>query len=376
MKIIFTGGGTGGHFYPIIAVAEEVNKIIDSENIVDAKLYYFSDSPFDKEVLFENRLIFQKVEAGKLRLYFSFHNFIDIFKVAFGIIKALIKVFSIYPDVIFSKGGYSAFPTVVAGKILNIPIVMHESDTSPGRVNIFTGKFARKIAVSFKEAGAFFPYNKTAWTGHPLRREIAMRGPHDKGLEHFKLESSLPTLLVIGGSQGAELINNVLLDALPELLEKYQIIHQTGVKNLEATRGRASIVLENNPNSNRYIPLPFLNSLQLKMATGAADMIISRAGSTIFEIASWGLPSIVIPITNSNGDHQRKNAFAYAHSGACSVIEEVNMSKSVLVEEVNRLMGDRNVYLRMAHSASEFAKKDAGAKIARELVTIALSHEK
>lgn len=376
MKIIFTGGGTGGHFYPIIAVAEEVNKIIDEQNIVDAKLYFFSSSPFDKEVLFENRLIFEKIGAGKLRLYFSFKNFIDIFKVIFGILIALIKVFRIYPDVIFSKGGYSAFPTVIAGKILNIPIVVHESDTAPGRVNLFTGRFARKIAVSFKEAGVFFSYNKTAWTGHPLRHEISMRGSHDKGLEYFKLESSLPTLLFIGGSQGAELINNVLLDALPELLEKYQIIHQTGIKNLESTKGRASIVLKDNPNKNRYIPLPFLNALQLKMATGAADMIVSRAGSTIFEIASWGLPSIIIPITNSNGDHQRKNAYAYAHSGSCSVIEESNMTKSVLTEEISRIISDRNLYLKMSHSANQFAKKDAGEKIARELVNIALSHEK
>lgn len=376
MKIIFTGGGTGGHFYPIIAVVQEVNKLMDEQNIVDAKLYFFSDSPFDKEVLFENRLIFQKIEAGKLRLYFSFRNFFDIFKVIFGIIQALVKVFNIYPDVIFSKGGYSSFPTVIAGKILNIPIIMHESDTNPGRVNIFTGKFAKKIAISFKEAGAFFPYNKTAWTGHPLRHEISMRGDHEKGLEHFKLESNLKTILVIGGSQGAELINNVLLDALPDLLEKYQIIHQTGIKNLNNTTNRAKVILENNLNKNRYLPLPFLNSLQLKMATGAADMIISRAGSTIFEIASWNLPSIIIPITNSNGDHQRKNAFAYAYAGACSVIEEMNMTKNVLIEEVNRIIEDRNLYLKMSHATSQFAKKDAGEKIAKELVSIALSHEK
>ena len=376
MKIIFAGGGTGGHFYPIIAVVEEVNKLIDENNIVDAKLYYFSDSPYDKEILFQNRLIFEKVSAGKLRLYFSFKNFIDVFKMGFGILSAIIKVFRIYPDVIFSKGGYAAFPTVVAGKILNIPIIMHESDTMPGRVNIFTAKFARKIAVSFKEAGLQFPYNKTAWTGHPIRQEIMFRGSKDKGLEYFKLESNLPTIFVMGGSQGAELINNVLLDALPELLEKYQVIHQTGIKNLESTRGRAGIVLENNANKNRYITLPFLNSLQMKMATGAADLIISRAGSTIFEIASWGIPSIVIPITNSNGDHQRKNAFAYAHSGACSVIEEINMTKSVLIEEVERIFNDKMVYAKMTQGANLFAKKDAGSKIAKEIIAVALSHEK
>ena len=144
MKIVFTGGGTGGHFYPIIAVAQKVNQIIDKENIIGVKLYYFSDSPYDKEMLLENGFLYEEVKAGKLRTYFSIKNFFDIFKMFFGTINALYKIFSIYPDVVFGKGGYASFPTIFAARILHIPVLIHESDSIPGRVNKWAGHFAKK----------------------------------------------------------------------------------------------------------------------------------------------------------------------------------------------------------------------------------------
>ena len=135
MKIVFTGGGTGGHFYPIIAVAEKVNQIVDHENIVGAKLYYFSDDPYDKELLFQNGITFEKISAGKARIYFSLLNFTDFIKAFFGTINAVYKLFTIYPDVVFGKGGYSSAPTILAARMLRIPVVIHESDSAPRRVN-------------------------------------------------------------------------------------------------------------------------------------------------------------------------------------------------------------------------------------------------
>ena len=160
MKIVFTGGGTGGHFYPIIAVVQKVNEIIDHEKIIGAKLYYISNSPYDKEMLFENGLLYEEVSTGKMRTYFSFKNFSDIFKIVFGIINATFKLFSIYPDVVFGKGGYASFPTILAARLLRIPVVIHESDSAPGRVNKWAGRFAKRVAVSFREAGEYFPRNK------------------------------------------------------------------------------------------------------------------------------------------------------------------------------------------------------------------------
>jgi UDP-N-acetylglucosamine--N-acetylmuramyl-(pentapeptide) pyrophosphoryl-undecaprenol N-acetylglucosamine transferase len=376
MKIVFTGGGTGGHFYPIIAVAQKVNELIDHENILKAKLYYISDSPYDREMLFENTIAYEEVSTGKMRTYFSIRNLLDIFSTLYGVINAIYKLFLIYPDVVFGKGGYASFPTVFAARILNIPVIIHESDASPGRVNKWAGSFAKKIAISFEEAAEFFPKDKTALTGQPVRTEIELKGNKKESLNYFKFEESVPTILVLGGSQGAELINNTILDALPRLVENYQIIHQTGVNNFENVKSRAEVILGNNQYKTRYISIPFLNSLAIKMASGAASVIVSRAGSTIFEIASWSIPSILVPFTNSNGDHSKKNAFTYARAGACSVVEEMNMTANILSTEIDRIVNDKEVYESMAQNAKAFYKPDAAMKIARVLVDIALSHEK
>lgn len=381
MKIVFTGGGTGGHFYPIIAVVERVNQIIDREHIIEAQLYYISDSPYDKEMLVENRLSYEEIASGKMRTHSSFSsfflNFFDIFKIFFGTINAIFKLFSIYPDVVFGKGGYASLPTVFAARILRIPVLIHESDSTPGRVNKWAGHFAKKIAVSFPEAVDYFPKKTVAWTGQPIRTEIEHKSSRKEALEYFKLESEVPTIVILGGSQGAELINNIILDALPRLVKNYQVIHQTGVKNFKNVFGQAEVVLADNKDKFRYLPFPFLNSLQMKMAAGASTIIISRAGATsIFEIASWNVPSIIVPITISNGNHQRKNAFSYARAGACSVVEEVNMTANILISEIERILNDKANYEQMVKNAKIFGKPDAAEKIARAIVDIALSHEK
>lgn len=376
MKIVFTGGGTGGHFYPVIAVAQKVNQIIDHEHILGAKLFYISDSPYDKKILVENELMFEQISAGKMRTYFSLKNFSDVFKTFFGIINAIFKLFSIYPDVVFGKGGYASFPVMFAARLLHIPVIIHESDSAPGRVNKWAGRFAKKIAISFPEAAEYFPKEKTAWTGQPIRSEIEHGALRTEALEYFKLEEELPVIVILGGSQGAELINNTVLDALPRLTKNYQIIHQTGVNNFKIVSGQANVALVDDRYKPRYVPIAFLNSLQLKMAAGAATIIVSRAGSALFEIASWGVPSILVPFSNSNADHSRKNAFNYARAGACSVIEEANMTANILSSEIERILGDQESYERMTQSAKAFSKPGAAEKIARELVDIALSHEK
>jgi UDP-N-acetylglucosamine--N-acetylmuramyl-(pentapeptide) pyrophosphoryl-undecaprenol N-acetylglucosamine transferase len=376
MKIVFTGGGTGGHFYPIIAVVQKVNQIIDEEKILGAKLYFISDSPYDREKLVENGLLYEEVSAGKMRTYFSLRNFLDIFKIFFGAINAVYKLFTIYPDVVFGKGGYASFPTIFAARILRIPVVIHESDSAPGRVNKWAGHFAKKIAVSFVEASSYFPQPLVAWTGQPIRAEIEHPAERNKALEYFKMESGLPVILVLGGSQGAELINNTVLDALLRLINNYQIIHQTGVNNYKTVSDRAAVILSDNPNKLRYLSIPFLNPLSMKMAAGVATIIISRAGSTIFEIAAWGIPSILIPFSESYDDHTKKNAFNYARAGACSVVEEMNMTANILSSEIERITGDKAIYDIMAQSAKAFYKPDAAMKIARALIEIAQSHEK
>ncbi|MEK9182419.1 MAG: UDP-N-acetylglucosamine--N-acetylmuramyl-(pentapeptide) pyrophosphoryl-undecaprenol N-acetylglucosamine transferase [Patescibacteria group bacterium] len=375
MKILLTGGGSGGHFYPIIAIAEEINRIVKEERLIAPKLFFMSDSPYDERALIENNIIFVRSGAGKMRKYFSILNFIDVIKTSIGIVSALIKVYGIYPDVIFSKGAYASFPALVAARILRIPVIIHESDSVPGRVNKWSGRFAEKIALSYPDAGKFFSPEKTAVTGNPIRKEIMK--PMTSGAHEFlKLETGLPVILILGGSLGAQIVNDAVIDALSVLVENYQVIHQAGKNNIKDVLKVADIVLSENPKRSRYKPFDYLNNLAMSMSAGVADLVISRAGSAIFEIAAWGIPSIIIPITNSVSNHQRNNAYSYARSGAAVVIEESNLSDDILVSEVNRIIRNKSESDRMRKNAKEFAKTDAAEKIAREIIRVGLTHEK
>ncbi len=374
MKILLTGGGTGGHFYPLIAIAEELNTIAQKEKILDLKLYYMSDTPYDKQALFNNRISFVQVPAGKLRTYSSIKNFFDMIAAGIGAVVGLLKLFTIYPDVVISKGGYGAFPAVFGAKFLRIPVIVHESDSYPGRLNLWTAKFAKHIAVSWSESVEYLPKEKTVLTGQPIRKSI-MHGSSDGAYEFFNFDASKSTLLILGGSQGAEIINKIILEALPILIEKYQIIHQTGVKNFDDVVKRSDFILDKNPLKKYYKPIAFMNDVTTKMAAGIATVVLSRAGSTIFEIASWGTPSIIIPITESNGDHQRKNAFNYARSGASEVVEEVNFKPHVISTLIDKLIEDKNLLAKMKDSAHKFANPNASSMIAQEAIKIALEHE-
>ncbi|TAK58106.1 UDP-N-acetylglucosamine--N-acetylmuramyl-(pentapeptide) pyrophosphoryl-undecaprenol N-acetylglucosamine transferase [Patescibacteria group bacterium] len=374
MKILLTGGGTGGHFYPIIAIASAIRAVAREEKIIAPQIYYMAETQYDSRVLFDNEITFVPISAGKVRTYFSILNFFDLFKTAWGMIKATIDMFSIYPDVVFGKGGYVSFPALFAARILRIPVIIHESDSTAGKVNKWAAKFAQKIAISYKEAADDFPAEKVAFTGNPIRPELIT--PLKNGAYEFlKLDPNVPTILIIGGSQGSQLMNDTILDILPSLVEKYQVIHQTGKNNFKDVSGRANIILQNNAQKERYHPYDYLNTLALRMVAGIAELVVSRAGSTIFEIACWGIPSILVPIEKSNGDHQRKNAFSYAREGGAVVIEEPNLTPHVLTGEISRLMGSKEIRERMSKSARIFAHTDSATVIAKEIVSIALRHE-
>lgn len=375
MKIVFTGGGTGGHFYPLIAVAEQVKQVSNEKQILPPELYYFSTDQYNEAILAEHGIKFVAIPAGKIRRYFSLKNFSDFFSTIGGFFKALWKLFVLYPDAVFSKGGYVSVPTVIAAAILRIPVIVHESDSKPGRANALAAKFATKIAVSYPDAGKYFKASKVAWTGNPLRAEITMpikEGSHAA----FGLSANKPVILVVGGSQGAMKINDALLDTLPSIIGDYQIIHQAGPKNFESVKNQSEITLENNPNKDSYKVFPYLTEDMIRKAAGIADLVISRAGSTIFEIAVWGLPSIIIPIPESISHDQRSNAYNYMRSGACSVIEEMNLRPEIITSEIHRIFNHPEVKEKMIAGAKSFARVDAAHTIAEELVCIGISHEK
>lgn len=373
MKILFTGGGSGGHFYPIIAVAEKLNKQFAAEKIAQSELYFMSTEPYNERLLFDNKIVFKRVTAGKMRAYFSIKNFFDLFKTAWGVLKAFFQMFALYPDVVFGKGGYASFPILVAARFFRIPVIIHESDSVPGRVNAWAGRFAQKIAISYPEAAQFFPAGKTALTGNPIRDEI-MRPSGQDAWKELGLDRDIPVLLIIGGSQGAMRINEQMETLAPRLVEKYQIIHQTGEANFAEVQASVNGLLGENPNASRYHLYGYLDNHTMRLASEAASLIVSRAGSAIFEIAAWGIPSILIPIANHVGDHQRKNAFAYARAGAAVVIEEANIGPNIILEEIDRLMADSAKRAEMSNAARAFARTDAADKIAEQIIAIVLGH--
>lgn len=379
MKIVLTGGGTGGHFYPLISVAQSLRKEIKKQKYIVPEIHYISDTPYDEGILFDNRIIFHKVQAGKSRIYVSPLIIFDWIKTFFGIFRAIITLFQIFPDVVFSKGGYAAFPTLVAARLLRIPVVIHESDTVPGRVNKWSGKFAKKIAVSYPEAIKFFDAEKSAWTGNPVREEIVI--PSGEGAHEFLgLDEKVPTILILGGSQGAQFINDAVMSALPELLKTYQVVHQVGSKNEETVKKEMAVVLSGMDlegiSRKRYKIFGTLNNLATKMSAGVADLIITRAGSTLFEIAQWGIPSIIVPISKSNGNHQRTNAYTFSRATEAVVIEEENMDPSIILSEINRILNNQETRDRISQKTKAFAKEDASGKIAKEILEIASKHEK
>ncbi len=378
MRIVLIGGGTGGHFYPLIAVSQAIEDICMERKLLEPELYYVGPQPFDAAALMEHDIIYKPSSAGRVRRYPSILNVIDLFRTFFGIIRSLFQLYGLYPDVIFSTGGFAAFPTLYAARLLKVPVVIYDADATPGRVTMWSSKFAQWIGVAHPDAAAQFPArarHKIARIGHPIRKEIEAPAK-EGGYEFLKLDATAPTVFIMGGSQGAQAINNAVLDALPDLLSRYNVVHQAGTANLEEVSGIASVVLKDNRFEHRYRAFGLLNTLAIRMAAGIATVIVARAGSgTIFEIASWGLPSILVPIPEDVSHDQTENAFSFARVGAAVVIEQRNLTPHLLAAEIDRIIADPALREKMSESAKSYARPQASRKIATILIQMALEHE-
>lgn len=368
MRIGLVGGGTGGHFYPLMAVADELNQT--ESNPV---LYYFGPAPYNQEELAKHKIKYVYCPAGKIRRYFSVQNFFDIFRTFFGFFYAIIKLYTIYPDVIFSKGGYTAVPILLAARILMIPVVIHESDTSPGKANKLGAKFAKYIAISYPEAASFFPPDKTALTGIPVRKELKQE--YVDARASLGITGNKPLIYITGGSQGAKKINDIILESLDELLPHYQIFHQTGTNNIEEMRQTAKGLLRDTGFGSHYYMEGSIPATTVNLLFQASDLVITRAGSTtLFETAFYGKPAIVIPISEDVSRDQRTNAYAYARSGAATVIEEKNLNSNLLAQEIHSIIDSPERHAEMSAAAKKFFILGAASKLSTVLISIGNKH--
>jgi UDP-N-acetylglucosamine--N-acetylmuramyl-(pentapeptide) pyrophosphoryl-undecaprenol N-acetylglucosamine transferase len=368
MRIGFVGGGTGGHFYPLIAVAEVLRG-----NEVQPELYYFGPNPYNHELLATHNITFVYCPAGKLRRYFSIQNFFDLFRNLFGIPIAIWKLYVIYPDVIFSKGGYTSVPILIAARFPMIPVVIHESDAVAGRANLLARSFAQYIAISYPDAAAFFPPERTALTGIPL--QMTLRTPNPDPFTALGIPNDKPLIYITGGSLGAERINNLILRTLDELLPHYRIFHQTGMAHQDELQLTAQALITDPVLQASYYTAGLIPAATVNALLSAASLVITRAGSTtLFEIAQFGKPAIVIPIPEDVSRDQRSNAYAYARTGAATVIEEHNLTEHLLIKEIHSIILTPERAAAMAAAARSFAQPGAAEKIAQVLLKIGTDH--
>ena len=375
MKIVFVGGGTSGHFYPLMAVAEKVNKKSIENKLVQPSLHYFGESIFNEKMLRDRGINYSWIPSGKNRLYFSVHNFFDYFKILAGVIIAFLKLLFLYPDVIFSKGGYDSLPTCLAAFILRIPIIMHDSDALPGRASLLISKFAYRIALSYKEAIPHFNnrdnsknINNIAVTGQPILEKYLP----DNNFKRVYNEGR-KNILITGGSSGSVKINDTILEILPELCSKYNVIHQVGVNNIEDIKIRSSVILESY-NKNAYAPYA---SIDFSKIYSQVDMAISRAGSSMFELLAWQIPSIIIPISPEVSRDQAINAEIMQKNKLFKVIREENLSPHLLLNEIIRVLDSRSSYeATLPLNNTETKSQETAADIiADELLDILKTHK-
>lgn len=368
MKILLTGAG-GGHFYPLIAVAESLRELAFSSQVPNLKLYFASDNIYDEQALSDLSIEYIKISAGKLSLEKGIMAYLGIFGTLLGILIALYKIYKIFPDVIFAKGGYASIPVSIASKFYGIPIIVHESDSVPGRSTTFIAKLAESCAVSYPEMvqvyGKFAP---TVLTGLPIRKDYLPKLGFKREIIDL---AQRPTILVIGGSTGAVRLNNYIINSLSELLNLYNVIHVCGKTNLQDVKLITESLLKTHPHKESYEVYGFANLANLYQR---ADVCITRAGSSMFECALWNLPILAVPIPEEISRDQRINAYTMSSYGVAKVIEEPNFSTAILMATLSEMSEKENYSKYLVNTEKFKYSLNASKVIAERLFFIAKSH--
>lgn len=371
LRILLTGGGTGGHIYPLIAVNEELRKIAKEKNI-DLDIRYFGVPNDYRSALEKEGIAVSKIIGAKRRRYFDPRNLIDFLKFFFSIFQLLGKIFFFMPNVVFSKGGPGALAVVIVARFYRIPVIIHESDSTPGLTNQISAHFAERIAISFPSAAEYFS-DKIASVGNPIRVSLVEnQGDSSTAKQMLGFIKTKPLILFINGSQGATRINDFILDNIKDLVGSFQILQQTGAANFINVKREMEIATANLTNEEKmsYKIVPYFDN-NLKDAYTAADVIVSRAGSgSIFEIAAFKKPSILIPLPEAASDHQLKNAYEYFKTGAAVIIEANNLTPNILINEIKKIISDPARLQKMSEAAKNFYKPEAAKLIAEEIIKL------
>ncbi len=335
-RIVLTGGGTAGHVTPNIALIPGLKER-------GYEIFYIgSYNGIEKKLIEDMNIPYYGISTGKLRRYFDLKNISDPFRVLKGIHEARQILKKIRPDIIFSKGGFVAVPVALAANKLKIPLLIHESDMTPGLANRICIPYAVKVCCNFPETRDSLPEGKAFVTGTPIRQEL-LHGDADAGREFCGFNREKPVLMVIGGSQGSVFVNTKIREALPELLKNWQVVHLCGKGNLDDS-------LDHTPGYRQY---EYIKE-QLPDLFAMADVVVSRAGANaICEISALAKPNLLIPLgTNASRGDQILNARSFEKQGYSMVLEEENLTEESLLEAVGKLYENRETYRKAMQSSS------------------------
>lgn len=371
--VVFTGGGTGGHIYPGLAIADEL-KVLDSEYSI---VWLGSNNGRDKNIVLSNKnkdgiqtcSQFKGIPSGKLRRYFSFKNFIDIFKIGFGLIASFFILLKLKPDFVFSKGGFVSVPPCAAAKLLRIPVYTHECDFSPGLATKLNVKFAKKILVSYEQTKDFFSketQKNIIVTGNPVR-DVFFAANKNIGFDFLKIENQTKKiLLVLGGSSGAHQVNELIFQNIEWLLEHFIVVHQTG-------KGDDYVTACGIKNENGiYLPFDFIYS-EMPHVLSCADIVLSRSGAnSLWECVATQKPMILVPLCGSGtrGD-QVENASFFEKEGAAVVLDssaDVSTIGKQLKEQLESIL-EPTVLDKMVDNVKKMAKENPAKTIAKFLIS-------
>lgn len=342
--IVLTGGGTAGHVTPNIAMLPKLKELGYEVS------YIGSYDGMERKLIEDQGIPYYGISSGKLRRYFDWKNFTDPFRVlkGFGEAKSLLK--KLKPDIVFSKGGFVTVPVAIAAKGCKIPVILHESDMTPGLANKLCLSAATKICCNFPETIDHLPENKAVVTGTPIRQEL-MSGSRENALKFTGLSGEKPVIMIVGGSLGSVIVNDAVRKILPELLPIFDVIHLCGKNKLDPS-------LENMEGYRQYEYI----SKELSDLFALSDLVISRAGANaICEIKALKKPNLLIPLSAkaSRGD-QILNAKSFERQGFSVVIEEEDLTDTTLLEGITNLYKNRSSYISAMEQSQQ---KDAISQI-------------
>lgn len=354
MKIVISGGGTGGHIYPALALIKEIQK-----ETKDAEFLYIGTiSGLESKIVPKEDIPFKSINITGFKRKLSFENLKTIFRFLKGVndSKRMLKDFQ--PDVVIGTGGYVCGPVVYAAAKLNIPTIIHEQNSVPGLTNKFLSRYVKKVAICFEDAKDYFPKNKVAFTGNPRASEVIGKDGL-KGRLSVGLNTAIPSVLIFGGSRGARPINDAVMKSLPELGKKpYQVLYVTGDAHFGEVKKEVELV----GNPKNVIIKPFIHNMPEVLA--GIDLVVSRAGATtLAELTSLGVPSILIPSPYVTNNHQEKNARSLVVQGAAELLLEKDLNQKSLIQRIDHIILDKEKLVDMRRKAKKMGVPDSASRL-------------